>query len=86
MNGDFFLAAPDQQTVIDFNDLTSRLYMHYDPQDGWFRHGPIRDWPSWRFDRAGLDQGLLYWYFFCLNNADAASLETKEHWAARVAW
>ncbi len=72
LNAGFFVAHPSPQSFLDIYDIASSK--SFGPR-GWFEYGPIEPWlaidkayrDSWTFYGRTVDQGLLYYYFFCIH-------------------
>ena len=57
---------------------------------GWLEYGPIPDWreplaapTDWSFYGASVEQGLLYYYYFCHLDATKSMLESSHTWDDR---
>ena len=69
----FMLIRPSMQAYIDIDDIASTGT--FSPQMGWLQYGWIQDWipgsemnnKDWHFSDASTDEGLLYYYYYCLN-------------------
>ena len=83
LDADLFVATPNRQVLADLVDYAESLLYSFTVKDGFLAFGPITDWrqstgvakADWSFDRAYSDQGLLYWYFFCVRQSPAMLVE-----------
>jgi len=89
-NAGFFLIRPSWQALMDINDIS--IGLNFDTKKGWNEYGPIPDWreeakgslTDWSFYGGSVEQGLLYYYYFCYHQADNADLVAETMWDDRV--
>ena len=79
-NAGMFLVRPSWQALVDITDVS--LSQSFTPELGWFEYGAIPDWREedraitmdWSFYGASVDQGLVYYYYFCFRQGQNATL------------
>ena len=82
-----FLIRPSWQALVDINDVA--LTTNFDSTSGWMEFGAITDWrypthvkhTDWSFYGASVEQGLLFYYYFCFRNGENAALIDPKSWA-----
>ena len=90
VNSGIFVVKPSWQSVIDIADVAST--MSFNPSTGWLSYGLIPDWRAgheheltdWSFYGASVDQGLLYYYFFCAKYFGTGKLLPSGAWEDRI--
>ena len=77
LNAGFVFMKPSWQAYIDIDDISNTGA--FNTSRGWLDYGPIPSWHArsertvdWsRFFGAHVEQGLLYYYYFCFGRANA---------------
>ena len=89
LNAGTFIIRPSWQALVDISDVS--LSMAFSPEQGWFEYGAIPDWrdarapaTDWSFYGASVDQGLLYFYYFCHRQGASAALLPASAWEGRA--
>ena len=85
LNAGLFLLRPSWAALVDIHDVA--LSGLYTDTNGWMNYGPIPDWRSrapgaltdWSFYGASVEQGLLYYYYFCYQEGKNARLMAPTH-------
>jgi hypothetical protein len=89
LNTGFFVIKPSLQSLLDMIDIS--LTKAFTPSDGWLEYGSIMHWApqtenqraNWTFYCASTDQGLFYYYYFCVKQ-NVAYVGKSFQWADAI--
>jgi hypothetical protein len=88
-DNDLYFIKPSMQALTDVRDIAHTK--GFSQSVGWLDYGPAIDWrrPSefvdWSFRGATCEQGLLYYYYFCVNPSKVlATLVPYAPWESKV--
>eukprot|EP00042_Codosiga_hollandica_P005552 m.15211 g.15211 ORF g.15211 m.15211 type:complete len:762 (+) comp24717_c0_seq1:3-2288(+) len=85
LNAGFFLVKPSIQSALDIYDVSSSR--DFTGESGWLGFGEIEPWPAvdgfmrsnWTFYGRTVDQGLLFYYYFC--HKHSAKTMSESEWS-----
>ena len=85
-NAGLFFVRPSWQAFIDMNDIAMTL--SFSQEKGWLEFGLIPDWrdnrqgemTDWSFYGASVEQGLMYYYYFCQQTSVTGLLLASSEW------